>query len=88
MWGNGYGMGSGWGWPIGLLLMIGIVLLVIWAVRAGVTNRDGQRYGSAADSRPRGPSAARQVLDERFARGELDADDYRERLSVLGEKAK
>lgn len=88
MWGNGYNMGWGWGWPVGLLLLIGIVLLVIWAVRAGAANRDGRRDDSMADSRPPGPSAARQVLDERFAKGELDADEYRQRLTVLGEKGK
>ncbi|MDY7555341.1 MULTISPECIES: SHOCT domain-containing protein [unclassified Cryobacterium] len=90
MWGNGYNMGAaGWVWPIGLLLLVGIVLLVIWAVRAsaGGANR-GRRDDSSADSRPRGPSAARQVLDERFAKGELNAEEYRERLKVLGEKAK
>ncbi|MDD1478602.1 SHOCT domain-containing protein [Arthrobacter sp. H16F315] len=69
--------------------LVGIVLLVIWAVRAlaGGANR-GRRDDSSADSRPRGPSAARQVLDERFAKGELNAEEYRERLTVLGEKAK
>ncbi|WP_224760486.1 hypothetical protein [Salinibacterium sp. ZJ450] len=30
-------------------------------------------------------SPARRILDERFARGELDADQYREHLRVLGE---
>ncbi|WP_230008921.1 SHOCT domain-containing protein, partial [Microbacterium sp. Bi128] len=27
----------------------------------------------------------RQILDERFARGELTAEQYREQLKVLGE---
>jgi putative membrane protein len=88
MWGNEDNMGSGWGWLVGLLLLLGIVLLVIWALRAGAARRDGQRYGSAGDLGSRGPSAARQILDERFARGELEAEEYRQRLTVLGEKAK
>jgi putative membrane protein len=83
-------MGAGWMWPIGLLLLVGIVLLVIWAVRtfAGGANRDIRRDDASANSHPRGPSAARQVLDERFAKGELNAAEYHERLTVLGEKAK
>jgi len=33
----------------------------------------------------RGPSdGARQLLDERFARGELDVDEYRRRRDALG----
>ncbi len=41
MWGNGYNMA--WGWPVGLLMLVAIILLVIWAVRAfaGGTDRGG-----------------------------------------------
>jgi putative membrane protein len=30
-------------------------------------------------------SRARQVLDERYARGEITTEEYRERLRALGE---
>lgn len=82
MW--GYGMNMGWMWLWGLLLLVGIVLLVLVAVRmfAGGGSHGGP-YG------PPGPypgkSRARQILDERFARGELTAEQYREQLKVLGE---
>ena len=33
-----------------------------------------------------GRSRARQILDERFAKGELTADQYREQVRVLGEE--
>jgi putative membrane protein len=33
----------------------------------------------------RQPSTGRSVLDERYARGEISADEYRERLEVLKE---
>ena len=77
MW--GYGQGAGW-WIWGILLLLGIALLVVLAVRAfggGIGGRRGQ------DGRP--ASTARRILDERFARGELTADQYREQLRVLGE---
>ncbi|MBA4103835.1 MAG: hypothetical protein C0488_16640, partial [Arthrobacter sp.] len=32
-----------------------------------------------------GRTRAQQILDERFARGELSEEEYRERLRVLGE---
>jgi putative membrane protein len=88
MWGNGYNMA--WGWPVGLLILAGIILLVIWAVRvfAGGTDRGGQR-GDAPVASERGErSQARQILDDRFAKGELNAEEYRERLKVLEDKAR
>lgn len=64
-------IGTGW-W---IVMMIGMVLFwvavfagIAWLVRtAGGTRR---------------PSA-RELLDERFARGEIDVDEYRERQSAL-----
>ncbi|ABK05592.1 hypothetical protein Arth_4422 (plasmid) [Arthrobacter sp. FB24] len=87
MW--GYGQGMGWMWLWALLLLIGIALLVLLAVRVfGGGVRGG--YGPTGPQGTVGPppvwaSRARQILDERFARGELTADQYREHLKVLGE---
>lgn len=78
MW--GYGQGAWW-WLWGILLLAGIALLVYVAVRAfggGIRSSGQKREGPPA-------SAARQILDERFARGELTAEQYREQLRVLGE---
>jgi putative membrane protein len=36
---------------------------------------------------PSGRSQARLILDERFARGELTAEQYRENVKVLGEES-
>lgn len=81
------GVGMGWVWLFWLLLVVGVVLLVVLAVRAvggGVTGpRSDQRDPGA---RP-GRSRAREVLDERYARGEMTTQEYRERLSVLGENS-
>jgi len=81
MW--GYGQGAGW-WIWAVLLLLGIALLVWVAVRAfgggigGGTDRSRGHEGPPS-------STARQILDERFARGELTAEQYREQLRVLGE---
>jgi putative membrane protein len=87
MWGNGYNMA--WGWPVGLLMLVAIILLVIWAVRAfaGGTDRGGQRGDAPVASGKGERSQARQILDDRFAKGELNAEEYRERLKVLEDKA-
>jgi putative membrane protein len=70
---NGYDM-NGWGW-VGMTLMavvtVAIVGLVVWAI----VRRPG-------DPQVHEPSA-RQQLDARLARGEIDAPEYRERLEAL-----
>ncbi|WP_166789201.1 SHOCT domain-containing protein [Cryobacterium sp. TmT2-59] len=88
MWGNGYNMA--WGWPVGLLMMVAIVLLIVLAVRtfAGGTDRAGRRGNTSVVSGESERSPARQILDDRFAKGELDATEYRERLKVIDEKAR
>lgn len=82
MW--GYGWDMGWMWLFGPLTLVGIVLLVLLAVRlfSGGTGRGG---GSGAPGPLQGKSRARQILDERFAKGELTAEQYREQVQVLDE---
>ncbi|TFV91103.1 SHOCT domain-containing protein [Blastococcus sp. CT_GayMR16] len=81
----GYGSGMGWGWIFWLLMLIGIVLVIVVVVRllgGGVRREDDS---TRADARPSGRSRAREVLDERYARGELTTEEYRERFTALGE---
>ena len=85
MW--GYGQNMGWMWLWGLLLLIGIVLLVLVAIRVaggGIRGRYEPGRGEEPGNPP-GGSKARQILDERFARGDLTEDQYRQHLKVLGE---
>ena len=83
----------GLAWLFGILLLAIVAMLAILVVRAFM----GLRPGSVEDAvavaaaagkmeRPHGRSTARQILDQRFARGELTADAYREGLRVLGEE--
>lgn len=59
------------------LLFLGlIVLAVVLVVRS--LSRPG---------RPAAPSSAHQILAERFARGEIDAEEYQARLRVLNGEA-
>ncbi len=82
---NGMGFGMGWAWLFGLLMLVGLVLLVVLLVRVlggGVTG--SPQSGNRAQDGPR-PGRAREILDERYARGEMTTDEYRERLTGLGE---
>jgi putative membrane protein len=71
-----------WGW--GPLLLIGIALLVLLAVRAAGAGIRGAfapgRLKGPGGPPPMGQSRPRAIPDERFARGELTADQYREQL--------
>ena len=42
--------------------------------------------GQGAAGQDMGRSRAREILDERYARGEIDTSEYQERLRVLGER--
>ena len=79
MW--GYGGNMGLYWLFGLLTIVGILLLVVLMVRLFSGDRSaGPKQGGQA-----GPSRARQILDERFAQGELTVEQYRDQRAVLGE---
>lgn len=92
MW--GYGADMGWMWLWGVLMLVGIALLVLVAVRlfsgGGRGGFQPGGYNPPGHPGPGGPwpgrSRARQILDERFAKGELTADEYREQVRVLGEE--
>lgn len=65
MMGNGFGFGlSGLGM---ILFWAAIIALVVWLVRSFVGR------GSAADPSER--KSAREILEERYARGEIDRDE-------------
>lgn len=81
-WGWGHGGGPGFWWPLIPLLWIGLIGTVIWFVaRRSGTHRMGDAAASAAGS-SQGPTA-RQILAERYARGEISTEEYHERLENL-----
>ncbi|MEO6941702.1 MAG: SHOCT domain-containing protein [Terrimesophilobacter sp.] len=81
----GYGYGIGWLWLWGMLAVIGILVLIFVIVRvtAGGIKHNDTHVTSLPDAV--GRSTPRQILEERYAKGELTTEEYRERLSVLGE---
>ncbi len=73
-----YGWHGGWGMMLFgplfmLLLVVGVVALVIWALR---------QHGGVAPSAPPGRNAV-DILKERFARGEIDKEEFEERRRLL-----
>ena len=73
-WGHMDGWGGGWMWLWGTLMMLSWVAIIAAAVWFLTQNRD-----TTAGR----PSRAREILEERYASGELSTDEYRERLDHL-----
>src|SRR5262245_34055803 len=72
---------NGWGYALMTLSMIIFWVLIIVGIVALVRylSRSGQPSGVPPAGRP----TPDQVLAERFARGEIDEDEYRQRLDTL-----
>jgi putative membrane protein len=82
--GPGYGYGphmmwDGWtGWMMGpLAMLLWIAVLVVLAVLLF------RWLAGRGDAPPRGTRSAIDILRERYARGEIDREEYEERRRVL-----
>jgi putative membrane protein len=65
-----------------LLFLIGLVVLIVWALNKGVLDRGNQ----GGESLPKQEGSPEEILKERFARGEIDAEEYEERHRILREE--
>jgi putative membrane protein len=68
-------MGAGLGMGLGLLFMlvfwVGLILLAVWLVRALFSANSG-RSPSVGEK----GQSAQQILDQRYARGEISREQY------------
>lgn len=68
----------GWGgWLVGGVGMVAFWAVVVWAIVMLVRQPDTKSVAGPAPARPE------DILAERFARGEIDADEYARRRDVL-----
>jgi len=73
-------------WLGALLLLVGVaaIVAIVWAIVAtSRANRGAVPPPSATTASPAVGSPARAILDERFARGEIDAAEYTQRKQLL-----
>ncbi|TQJ49290.1 SHOCT domain-containing protein [Phycicoccus sp. SLBN-51] len=85
MW--NYGMGWG-GWLLMTLTTVGFWALVVFGIvalfRGGRGTNPGTGQGAGQGwNRGAQEDEAQHILDERFARGDIDAEEYRRRRQVL-----
>lgn len=81
MMGDGYGMGVG-GWIAMTIFWVSLIVLVVWALSRTLPtgaswSGDGARRGEGARE------SAEEILDRRFAAGEIDEDTYRSMRATL-----
>lgn len=72
MFGNGGWMSGSWGggmmagsWLLHLLFLVGLVLLIVWIMRSLI-----------GANQAAGSLTARQILDQRYASGDLTRKEY------------
>ena len=74
MGGGWYGMG--WGGPLMWILWILLAVIIFWVLKS--------LFGGGDSDTPERPaSTPMQILQERFARGEIDEEEFRRRREVL-----
>ncbi len=71
MW---YGAGGWWTFFSMLLFWGGLIALIVWAIRAGTDRSQG---------RDRDRNRALEILEERYARGEIDHEEFEQRRRTL-----
>jgi putative membrane protein len=71
----------GWGWipmMFGMVFFWGAIILgIVWLARGGLDGGRGARRESPAE-----------ILDRRFAEGEISAEDYHERREVVAKSSR
>jgi putative membrane protein len=70
--GHGMGIGMGWGWIIGLVVLVLIVLLIVRSIGPTAGDKPAAEGESALD-----------VLKKRYARGEIDKEEFEEKKKDL-----
>jgi putative membrane protein len=75
-------MGGGWGWAMALMVVPGIILTLILIVALGGLEAKPV-YNAYPVHAPPQPSPL-DILNQRFARGEISQDEYERMKAALG----
>lgn len=74
----GYGGGMGWGGWVGMILVwVVLIALVVWAVTRLLPARPAEGHQQPGQETPE------EILDRRFARGEVDLETYQAQRAAL-----
>jgi putative membrane protein len=84
MWGYGFSWGGMLMMILGSVLWIALLVVLVWAVIRWLDRRTAPSTPTYTSTPPSGPSAL-EILNQRYARGEIDTATYeqmRERLEA------
>ena len=72
---SGWGFGFGWVFQMifGILIAVAIIVLIVWIVKSARYGHRGMRYGGSA----------LDILNERYAKGEIAKKEYEEKKKDL-----
>lgn len=83
-YGHGYGYGNGWTYLVfgGLLAIVVIAVVIYVFTRAG---NNSLRLGHPAPTEMRQETSSRalEILTERYARGEISDEEYRQKKAEI-----
>lgn len=82
-WNDGWGVGEWLVMGFGMLLFWALVVAVIVLVVRSATGDRRDRIEQDGVSLHKPGATARDILDERYARGEIDDEEYRTRRDAL-----
>jgi putative membrane protein len=78
--------GNNWPFWQVALMWIGMIAfwgMLIWGVYTFATNATRRPAADQIDRKGDGAGEARQILDQRLAKGEIDADEYRRMRDLI-----
>lgn len=82
MIGSGFGLIGGlFGLLFNIAILVGVVVLVVWAVQK--FSGSGRQTAAQSPGGVNQPLSARDILDMRYARGELTREEYQEKLNDI-----
>jgi putative membrane protein len=91
-WGDGWGMGWGGGWwlmlVLGIIFLIALIVGIVYLAKSlssggqgpATDDRPMNRYGDATQPQRESPQ---DILQRRYAAGEIDREEYQSRLRDL-----
>lgn len=77
------------GWGAGAWIAMAVMMLLFWGLIAAIVVyviRSSRQPMQPPTTEPRSGDHALHILDERYARGEIDTDEYSQRRELLARR--